>query len=64
MGNNKPIITILGKSLDYENFPILYKWAQEHPETLESQLNSIAKAWHEGSIMSAMQALESDLEHG
>lgn len=57
-------IKILGEDIDQVNFPILYKWAKENPETLESQLKSIAKAWHEGNIRSAMQALESDLEHG
>lgn len=60
--NNKTII--LGESLDYENFPKLYKWAKENPETLEQQLKSIADKWHNGSISAAMQALESDLEHG
>ncbi len=60
---NKPII-FLGKSLDIENYPKLYRWAKENPETLEVQVRSIANAWHEGSIGSAMTALESDLEHG
>ena len=64
MKNNKPIIEMLGESLDYQNFPKLYQWANENPETLETQLKSIANAWHEGDIRSAMQALESDLEHG
>lgn len=57
-------ISILGERIDEKNFPKLYNWAKNNPETLESQLKSIAKAWHEGSIMSAMQALESDLRHG
>ena len=64
MGNNKPIIIILGESLDYENFPKLYRWAKENLDTLENQLKSIAKTWHNGNIGAAMQALESDLEHG
>jgi len=57
-------IAILGVTIDKENFPILYKWAKENPETLETQLKSIADKWHNGSITSAMQALESDQEHG
>ncbi len=57
-------IKILGEEINQENFPILYKWAQEHPETLEQQLKSVADKWHNGNITSAMQALESDLEHG
>lgn len=57
-------VTILGEEIDKEYYPKLYNWATTNPKTLESQLKSIAKAWHEGSIKSAMQALESDLEHG
>ncbi|OGH11803.1 MAG: hypothetical protein A2857_04920 [Candidatus Levybacteria bacterium RIFCSPHIGHO2_01_FULL_36_15] len=60
--NNK--IFVLGESLDRVNFPKLYKWAKDNPETLEQQLKSIADKWHNGSIGAAMQALESDLEHG
>lgn len=62
MSDNK--VLILRETIDKKNFPILYKWAQEHPDTLEAQVKSIAKAWHEGNIMSALQALESDMEHG
>ncbi len=57
-------IEILEKKLDPLYFPVLYKWAQEHPETLKSRVRSIAKAWHEGNITSALQAMESDLQHG
>lgn len=57
-------IRVLGVQIDNKNFPKLYQWAKENPETLEEQLKSIANAWHEGDIGSAMQALESDLEHG
>jgi len=59
----KPI-EILGGLIDPDNQPKLYKWAVSNPETLERQLGSIAKAWHEGNIRSAILALESDLEHG
>ncbi|PIX74387.1 hypothetical protein CO083_03840 [Candidatus Roizmanbacteria bacterium CG_4_9_14_0_8_um_filter_34_12] len=61
---NDDRISILGETIDKENFPILYKWAKDNSETLEQQLKSLADKWHEGSIISAMQALESDLEHG
>lgn len=60
----KPNIVILGEVIDPENMPRLYNWAENNPETLEKQLDSIAKAWHEGNIRSAMLALESDLQHG
>ena len=57
-------IIFLGEKLDQKFFPVLYKWAKENPDTLESQLKSIADKWHNGSMVAAMQALESDLEHG
>lgn len=57
-------IVILGESLDKENFPKLYNWASGNPETLVDTLRSLAKGFRKGSISSAMQALESDLEHG
>ncbi len=58
----KPII-ILGHKLDPINYPVLYDWASKNPATLEATVISIAKAWHNGNNISAMQALESDLEH-
>jgi hypothetical protein len=57
-------VTILGEELDPDNQPKLYEWALRNPETLERQLKSIAYAWHEGSVRSAILALESDLNHG
>lgn len=60
---NEKTIQILGEEIDSENMPILYKWAQTHPDTLAAQLQSIANAWHEGDIGSAMIAFESDLAH-
>lgn len=57
-------ISILGEEIDPDNMPKLYRWAKNNPETLERQLKSIAKAWHQGDIRAAMIAFESDLEHG
>lgn len=59
--NGNPVI--FDMELDEENFPVLRKWALKNPETLEKQVKSIANAWHEGNVISAMQAFESDLEH-
>ena len=56
-------IRLLGKELDQKNYPILYDWANNNPETLKNTLISIAKAT-DGSIGSAIQNLESDLQHG
>ena len=60
----KHTVKICDVVIDPENMPKLYKWAKENPESLKQQLNSIAKAWHDGDIRAAMIALESDLEHG
>ena len=59
-----PAVVILGESIDQEYFPILYKWAKSNPDTLKTTLQSLADKWHQGSIASAMQSLESDMEHG
>lgn len=56
-------VVILGETLSSEYFPKLYVWALENPETLESQIKSIAEKWHQGSIISAILALESDLSY-
>ncbi|OGY20797.1 MAG: hypothetical protein A3A65_01325 [Candidatus Chisholmbacteria bacterium RIFCSPLOWO2_01_FULL_49_14] len=62
MKKQKPII-FLGEKLDPEYYPILYEKAKKHPEELKRQLLSLAKL-PGGSIRSAKQALESDLQHG
>lgn len=62
MTKAKPI-KFLGEKLDPKCFPVLYKWAKSNPETLKNQLISLAKL-PGGSIVNAMQNLESDLEHG
>lgn len=61
---SKEIITIAGVSLNQKDFPKLYDWAKRNPGTLESQLISIANAWHNGNTTSAAISFESDLEHG
>lgn len=63
MVKSKPI-EVLGKQINPKYYPNLYRMAKRNPEGLAEQLQSIADAWHEGSIASAMQALESDLAHG
>jgi hypothetical protein len=62
MKKEKPV-KFLGEKLDPKYFPVLYKWAKTNPETLRDQLISLAKL-PGGSIVNAMQSLESDLEHG
>lgn len=53
-------------TIDKEEFaachmPRLYSLYQKDPAWLEEQVLSLAKVWHNGSICSAAQALESDL---
>lgn len=61
--SEKPI-KVLGEIIDPDNQPILYHKAKLNKPELERQLKSIANTWHEGSIRSAILALESDLDHG
>ena len=61
IGMNEPI-TILGEKLDEKNYPVLYKWAKENLATLEQQLSGLAKL-PGGSVIGAMQNLETDLQH-
>jgi hypothetical protein len=62
MAKAKSII-FLGEKLDKKNFPVLYEKARKHPESLRRLLLSLARL-PGGSIMNAMQSLESDLQHG
>lgn len=55
---------LLGQTFDVEHYPHLYGMVQVSRENAEAQLQSIANAWHDGSIVSAAQAFESDLAHG
>ncbi|HEY4499081.1 MAG TPA: hypothetical protein VJH94_03400 [Candidatus Paceibacterota bacterium] len=55
---------VLGETFSVEHFPNLFQMYQTSPENLERQLQGIADAWHEGKIVSAAVAFESDLAHG
>lgn len=57
-------IQILGQEISKEEFPMLSAMIEKDKEHAERTINSVAKAWHGGNVMSAMQALESDLQHG
>ena len=46
LNEKKPKIMILGEELDPEEFPVLYRQAQNNREAVESQVSSIlAKIW-------------------
>ena len=55
---------LLGETFDIEHFPHLYGMVQISRENAEMQIKSLADAWHEGSVVSAAQAFESDMAHG
>ena len=55
-------ITILGEKLTSDKFPKLYKWAQTHPETLESNIKGMMEKQGFTNPGSAMIILESDLK--
>lgn len=56
---------ILGRELDPEMFPVLYKQAQDNQEALESQVSSIlSKLWggKQSSVGMCLHNLEMDLQ--
>lgn len=55
---------ILGEMFPKEHYPILLRWSEKNQQTLEDTVKSVAEKWHNGDIVSACQALESDLQHG
>lgn len=63
MDSNSTNFELLGETFSKEHMPILYSMVQTNRENAERQLQSIANAWHNGSIVSAAQALESDMAH-
>ncbi|OGL65353.1 hypothetical protein A3H11_01100 [Candidatus Uhrbacteria bacterium RIFCSPLOWO2_12_FULL_47_10] len=55
---------VLGEELSREQYPVLYRWSKSNPETLNERLKELAEKLYEGgSVGSAAQALESDLEY-
>lgn len=55
---------LLEETFNKEHFPNLYRMVETSRENAEAQLQSIADAWHGGSIASAAVAFESDMAHG
>ncbi|HAT68550.1 MAG: hypothetical protein A2481_02405 [Candidatus Yonathbacteria bacterium RIFOXYC2_FULL_47_9] len=53
--------TILGEVFERKHFPNIARMFDRDPSNTEQQIQSIANAWHEGSIVSAAIAFESDL---
>lgn len=54
---------VLGERFKIKYFPNMHDMYRTSKCNLEDQLQSIADAWHEGSISSAAIAFESDLRH-
>jgi hypothetical protein len=62
--NEKKYIIILGEKFDSEKMPEISERMRENPSSTEKWIRSVADAWHEGDVVSAVRALESDLQHG
>lgn len=59
-----PTFELCEETFSKEDFPNLYRMTEANRENAEDQLQSIADAWHGGSIASAAVAFESDMAHG
>lgn len=64
--NDMPPITVLGVEFSLDDFPHLYRWAQQNPKGLAETLKSIhAASGGKGSDYTMVAVnLESDLQHG
>ncbi len=54
-------LTILGEEFERVHIPCVSRLFDTNPEHAKQTISSLAYLWHEGSIVSAVQALESDL---
>lgn len=60
---DKTTFTLSGEEFEIMRFPSVYKIYKHDPTWAETQVNSLADIWHEGDIVAAINALESDLSH-
>ncbi|MDO8742159.1 MAG: hypothetical protein Q7J45_01295 [bacterium] len=58
------LITILGQTFLRMDIPRVARMVDTSRANAEAQIQSLADAWHNGDIRSAIQAFESDLLHG
>lgn len=63
MESSSTSFDLLGESFSKEHMPNLYRMVETNKKNAEIQLQSIANAWHNGSIVGAAQAFESDMAH-
>jgi hypothetical protein len=59
----KRTFELLGHSFDMETFKNIYFIYSTDPGWAEEQVRSIADTWHNGSVLAAAIAFESDLNH-
>ena len=57
-------ILIFNEQFDREHIPHVARMIDTDRGGAEKQISFTAYIWHDGSIVSAVQALESDLAHG
>lgn len=62
--NKEKTFSVLGEEFSVKHYPVLYRWAERNLDTLEERLQNLADVIYSGDVVSAAQALESDLEHG
>lgn len=60
----KNTITIMGEDFEREHIPNIARMFDRDAEHATKTISSLAYLWHEGNIVAAVQALESDLGHG
>lgn len=54
-------IVILGEEFERKHIPKVARMFDTSPEHAKQTISSLAYLWHNGSVVSAVQALESDL---
>lgn len=57
------LVKVCGIIIDRKNFPILYRMARRDLLWSELNIKSVVIKWHKGNFRSALQLVESDLEH-
>lgn len=62
--NMDDTIIICGEEFERLHIPHVARMFDTSPENAKKTITSLAFVWHDGSIVSAVQALESDLAHG
>lgn len=63
MDKNDEQLNIAGEVFLRRSIPNVAGWYDHDPNLTEARIKDLANRWHEGSIVAAVQALESDMAH-